>query len=41
MRLLRGFVSFCAYLEIKPNFFGLGVNLNRVIDRLEKPHDPE
>lgn len=32
LRVLASLASFCRYLELKPNVFGLGINLNKVID---------
>jgi hypothetical protein len=40
LRVLRQIAAVCAYLELKPNFFGLGLNLNRVVDRLAERTDP-
>ena len=39
LRILRGLASICRYLELKPNLFGLGFNLNRVIERLDRPDE--
>jgi hypothetical protein len=36
IRLLRGLAKLCEYLELKPNVCGLGLNLNRAIEDLEK-----
>lgn len=33
--LLRGFANVCEFLELKPNIFGLGVNLNRLIEKFK------
>lgn len=37
--LLRGFASIFEYLELKPNLFGIGVNLNRLVERLKRPDE--
>lgn len=37
--LLRGIAAICEYLELKPNIFGIGFNLNRLVEKLKPPED--
>ncbi len=36
LKLLRGFCKVCEYLELKPNVYGVGINLNKVMERVDR-----
>ncbi|HEX2837919.1 MAG TPA: hypothetical protein VHN77_07315 [Phycisphaerales bacterium] len=36
LRLLRVLCKLCNYLELKPNIYGVGINLNKVMERVDQ-----